>query len=41
MRNNGNTWNQITKHMNELAIPTARGGKWHGKTVLNKHQTLS
>ena len=35
MRDNGNTWDQIAKHMNKLLIPTARGGKWHGKTVLN------
>ena len=31
---------KIAKHMNELSIPTARGGKWHGKTVLNAHQRL-
>ena len=36
-----NTWDQIAKHMNELSIPTARGGKWHGKTVLNAHQRLT
>ena len=26
MRNSGNTWDQIAKHMNQLSIPTARGG---------------
>jgi DNA invertase Pin-like site-specific DNA recombinase len=41
MRNNDNTWDQIAKHMNELSIPTARGGKWHRKTVLNAHQRLT
>ena len=41
MRDSGNTWDQIAKHMNELSIPTARGGKWHGKTVLNAHQRLT
>ena len=41
MRNSGNTWDQITKHMYELSLPTARGGKWHGKTVLNTHQRLT
>jgi hypothetical protein len=41
MRDSGNTWDQIAKHMNKLSIPTARGGKWHGKTVLNAHQRLS
>jgi hypothetical protein len=33
MRDSGNTWNQIAKQMNELLIPTAKGGKSHGKTV--------
>ena len=41
MRDNGNTWDQIAKHMNELSLPTARGGKWHSKTVLNTHQRLN
>ena len=41
MRDSGNTWDQIARHMNELSIPTARGGKWHGKTVLNAHQRLT
>ena len=41
MRDSGNTWDQIAKHMNELSIPTARGGKWYGKTVLNAHQRLT
>ena len=41
MRNSGNTWDQIAKHMNELSIPTARGGKWYVKTVLNAHQRLT
>ena len=41
MRDIGNTWDQIAKHMNKLSIPTARGGKWHGKTVLNAHQRLT
>ena len=41
MRDNGNTWDQIAKHMNGLSLPTARGGKWHGKTVLNTHQRLN
>ena len=41
MRDSGNTWDQIAKHMNKLSIPTARGGKWHGKIVLNAHQRLT
>ncbi|MDC0096365.1 recombinase family protein [Amylibacter sp.] len=41
MRDSGNTWDQIAMHMNELSIPTARGGKCHGKTVLNANQSLT
>ena len=41
MRDSGNTWDQIAKHMNKLSIPTARGGNWHNKTVLNAHRRLS
>ena len=41
MHDSENTWDQIAKHMNELSIPTARGGKWNGKIVLNAHQRLS
>ena len=40
MRDSGNTWDQIANHMNELSLPTARGGR-HGKTVLNTHQRLN
>jgi len=38
MRKGGSTYEQIAKHLNELSVPTARGGKWYGKTVLNSHQ---
>ena len=41
MRDSGNTWDQIAKHMYELSLPTARDGKWHDKTVLNTHQRLT
>ena len=41
MRDIGNTWDQIAKHMYELSLPTARGGKWwRGKTVLNTYQRI-
>jgi DNA invertase Pin-like site-specific DNA recombinase len=41
MRDSGNTWDQIAKHMNELSIPTARGGILHSKTVLKTDQRLN
>ena len=28
-------------HVRELSLPTARGGKWHDKIVLNTHQRLT
>ncbi|MDB4130077.1 hypothetical protein N9581_00010 [Amylibacter sp.] len=41
MRDSGNTWDQIAKHMNELSILTDKGGKWHDKIVLIAHQRLT
>jgi len=26
---------EIAKQLNAMSVPTARGGKWYGKTVLN------
>lgn len=40
MREMGSTWDQIAQHLNALSVPTARGGKWYGKTVLNSYSRL-
>ena len=43
MRESGSTWDEIAKQLNAMSVPTARGGKWYGKTVLNaaRRQFLS
>ena len=33
-------FNQIAKELNGMSVPTARGGKWYGKTVLNAANRL-
>ena len=40
MRESGSTWDQIAKQLNAMSVPTARGGKWYGKTVLNAANRL-
>tara|TARA_B100000963_G_scaffold337550_1_gene333648 strand:+ start:362 stop:1009 length:648 start_codon:yes stop_codon:yes gene_type:complete len=34
-RNANRTYAQIAEELNRLAVPTARGGKWHNSTVQN------
>ena len=40
MREGGSTWDEIAKQLNAMSVPTARGGKWYGKTVLNAANRL-
>jgi DNA invertase Pin-like site-specific DNA recombinase len=40
MRKSGSTWNQIAERFNIMKVPTARGGKWYGQTVLNAANRL-
>ena len=40
MRESGSTWEQIAMQLNAMNVPTARGGKWYGKTVLNAANRL-
>ena len=40
MRESGSTWEKIAKQLNAMSVPTARGGKWYGKTVLNAANSL-
>ena len=40
MRESGSTWDAIAKQLNAMSVPTARGGKWYGKTVLNAANRL-
>ena len=40
MRESGSTWDQIAKQSDAMSVPTARGGKWYGKTVLNAANKL-
>ena len=40
MWESGSTWDQIAKQSNAMSVPTARGGKWHGKTVLSAANKL-
>ena len=40
MRESGSTWEQIAQQLNAMNVPTARGGKWYGKTVLNAANRL-
>ena len=40
MRESGSTWEKIAKQLNAMSVPTARGGKWYGKTVLNAANRL-
>ena len=40
MRKSGSTWDQIAKQLNAMSVPTARGGRWYGKTVLNAANRL-
>lgn len=34
-RHANRTYAQIAEELNRLAVPTARGGKWHNSTVQN------
>ena len=40
MRESGSTWDEIAMQLNAMSVPTARGGKWYGKTVLNAANRL-
>ena len=40
MRKSGSTWGQIAERFNIMKVPTARGGKWYGQTVLNAAKRL-
>ena len=40
MRESGSTWDEIAKQLNAMSVPTARGGKWYGRTVLNAANRL-
>ena len=40
MRESGSTWDQIAKQLNAMSVPTARGSKWYGQTVLNAAKRL-
>ena len=40
MRKSGSTWDQIAERFNIMKVPTARGGKWYGQTVLNAAKRL-
>ena len=40
MRKSGSTWKQIAQQLNVMSVPTARGGKWYGQTVLNAARRL-
>ena len=34
------TGDEIAMQLNAMSVPTARGGKWYGKTVLNAANRL-
>ena len=40
MRESGSTWDEIAMQLNAMSVPTARGGRWYGKTVLNAANRL-
>ena len=40
MRKSGSTGDQIAERFNVMKVPTARGGKWYGQTVLNAAKRL-
>jgi|TARA_B110000908_G_scaffold56202_1_gene68431 hypothetical protein len=40
MMESGSTWDEIAKQLNAMNVPTARGGKCYGKTLLNAANRL-